>query len=206
MIISKGVFIAFIKRFFDIKKGNIIFIGNTLGLSKFNNLNQAGLQGSIGAFTSLNTSLKINDFPFGTTLDYTKNSSSAILTLPSNSSILYAELIWGGLYKSSVNNISSLINVPVSFTTPSTTQNITPDTITAQNFSILINNINLGFYKRSANVTNLIQNAGKCNSKNCINKQFKTKYFSNVTKSVDKSSAIKGDTLTYTSTITNTGT
>ena len=62
---------AFIQRYSAIKKGGIVFVGNTLGLSKLTNVNRAGLTGSIGAFTSLNLALKVNDFPNGTTLDYT---------------------------------------------------------------------------------------------------------------------------------------
>lgn len=43
----------FIQRYSDVKKGGIIFGGNTLGLSKATNQNAPGTQGSIGAFTSL---------------------------------------------------------------------------------------------------------------------------------------------------------
>ena len=108
---------VFVKRFSTIRRGGISFIGNTLGLSKFSNLNSAGLLGSIGAFTSLDTSLKVNDFPFGTTLDYTKNGSSANLNLPAGSNVLYAELVWGGLFKSTTNNISNLLDNSISFDT-----------------------------------------------------------------------------------------
>lgn len=55
---------AFIKKISDIKKGNIVFTGNTLGLSKLSNANKAGIQGSIGAFTTLDTTQRVNDFPF----------------------------------------------------------------------------------------------------------------------------------------------
>lgn len=86
---------AFIQRYSAIRKGGIIFVGNTLGLSKYTNANRAGLLGSIGAFTSLDTSLKVNDFPNGTTLDYRLNGSAAILNIPAGSGVLYAELVWG---------------------------------------------------------------------------------------------------------------
>lgn len=66
---------GFVKRFSALKKGGIIFVENTLGLSKFSNFNSAGVQGSVGAFISLDTSLKVNDFPFGTTLNYLKCGS-----------------------------------------------------------------------------------------------------------------------------------
>ena len=61
---------AFIQRYSAIRKGGIIFTGNTLGLSKINNANRAGVTGSIGAFTSLNTALAVATFPNGTILDY----------------------------------------------------------------------------------------------------------------------------------------
>lgn len=99
---------SFIQRYSDIKRGGILFVGNTLGLSKIANLNQAGTLGSIGAFTSLDTTLKVNDFPFGTTLNYLQNGSSATLTLPVGSSVLYAELVWGGLFRSTVNNFATI--------------------------------------------------------------------------------------------------
>lgn len=151
---------AFIKRFSDIKKGNIVFTGNTLGLSKLSNANKAGIQGSIGAFTTLDTTQRVNDFPFGTTLDYTKNSSSAQINIPAGSTILYAELVWGGLFKSTDNDISNMIDDSINFTTPQGSFSISPSPVTAQTFNIFVTNITLGFYTRSANVTNLVQNAG----------------------------------------------
>ena len=80
----------FIQRYSDVKKGGITFSGNTLGLSKAANQNAPGTEGSIGAFTSLDTSLQVGTFPAGTTLDYTKNGSRANLTLPAGSTVLYA--------------------------------------------------------------------------------------------------------------------
>ena len=150
---------AFIQRYSSIKKGGISFIGNTLGLSKLSNANQPGLLGSIGAFTSLDNSLKVNNFPNGTTLDYTKNGSNAILSLPANSTVLYAEVVWGGLYRSSNNDISNLLNNNVTFTTPLGANSISSDVATRQDFVIPVEGNTLGFYVRSADVTTLVQNA-----------------------------------------------
>jgi len=150
----------FIQRYSDVKKGAIVFTGNTLGLSKASNSNSPGLEGSIGAFTSLDGSLQVGSFPPGTTLNYAQNGSAAQLTLPPGSDVLYAELIWGGLYQSTVNNISNLINNPVTFTTPASVQTVIPDPVTAQNFLITVDNVTVGFYTRSANVTALLQSAG----------------------------------------------
>lgn len=150
---------AFIQRYSSIKKGGISFIGNTLGLSKLSNANQPGLLGSIGAFTSLDNSLKVNNFPNGTTLDYTKNGSNAILSLPANSKVLYAEVVWGGLYRSSNNDISNLLNNNVTFMTPLGANSISSDVATRQDFVIPVEGNTLGFYVRSADVTTLVQNA-----------------------------------------------
>ena len=126
----------FIQRYSDVKKGGILFCGNTLGLSKTPNQNAPGTEGQIGAFTSLDNTLQVGTFPQGTTLDYTRNGSRAILDLPVGSTILYAELIWGGLFRSSENNISALLNNSVTFTTPQGTLSVAPDPATAQTFDI----------------------------------------------------------------------
>lgn len=149
----------FIQRYSDVKKGGILFCGNTLGLSKAPNQNQPGTEGSIGAFTSLDTSMQVGTFPAGTTLDYANNGSRANLSLPAGSTILYAELVWGGLFRSSVNTVSALINNSISFTTPQGTFAVAPDPATAQTFNISADNITIGFYVRSANVTALVQAA-----------------------------------------------
>lgn len=146
----------FIQRYSDVKKGGIVFVGNTLGLSKAANQNAPGTEGSIGAFTSLNPALQVGTFPAGTTLDYTQNGSRAVLGLPAGSSILYAELIWGGLFRSSANNISALTNNAVTFTTPLGSFSVSPDPVTAQNFNIPADNITVGFYVRTADVTALV--------------------------------------------------
>lgn len=148
---------AFLQRYSNIKNGGISFIGNTLGLSKAANANTAGLLGSVGAFTSLDLSLKVNDFPAGTTLDYTKNGSAAPLALPSGSTVLYAELIWGGLYRSAARDISSLTGNAVRFGTPQGTFSVSPDQLTKRDFLVTNNGVTIGFYVRSANVTSLVQ-------------------------------------------------
>lgn len=149
----------FIQRFSDVKKGGITFTGNTLGLSKAPNQNAPGTEGSIGAFTSLNNALQVGTFPAGTTLSYLQNGSRATLNLPAGSAILYAELVWGGLFRSSENDISALTNNSVIFTTSQGAFTIAPDPLTAQNFNIPANDITVGFYVRSADVTALIQPA-----------------------------------------------
>lgn len=147
---------AFTERFSTIERGGIKFIGNTLGLSKATNTNTAGPLGSIGAFTSL-TNSTVPTFPEGTTLNYLLNGSPAVLNLPAGSSILYAELIWGGLYISQTQNISAEINNPITFTINNTNFSITSDVATRQNLVIpSTGGFNLGFYVRTANVTSIV--------------------------------------------------
>lgn len=137
-----------IERFSTIKNGGIVFTGNTLGLSKAANATSPGTLGSIGAFVSLNNALQVSSFPPGTTLDYTQNGSAAVLTLPAGSTVLYAELVWGGLFRSTANNISSLLDNAVRFTTPLGSNDIAPDPSTKQNFNITEDGGTVGFYVR----------------------------------------------------------
>ena len=146
-------------RYTDIRNGGIVMTGNTLGLSKSANANAPGQLGSIGAFTSLNLSLQVGNFPPGTTLDYTQNGSSAQLNLPAGSGILHAELIWGGLYRSTVNDISGILNQSVLFTAPDGAHTVAPDPATAENFVITTSGVTVGFYVRSADVTSIVAGA-----------------------------------------------
>lgn len=138
--------------------GAITFTGNTLGLSRSTTAGTPGTQDSIGAFTTTNTSSVYGTYPAGTTSAYQSNSSAAILNIPTGSTILYAELVWGGSYIISGSiNLSSFINDPVTFITPAGTNTVTPDPATA-------NSIDFGngvtAYVRSANVTSLVQQGG----------------------------------------------
>lgn len=149
---------GFISRFSSITRGGIRFCGNTLGLSKLSNLNQAGLRGSIGAFTAQTGT--VPTFPAGTTLTYANNSSAAQLSLPSGSNVLYAELIWGGNCRSRASNITSQINSPVTFTTPAAALSVSPLTATAQYFEYVTGGITLAYYVRTAVVTSAVAAAG----------------------------------------------
>ncbi|WNS46474.1 isopeptide-forming domain-containing fimbrial protein [Paenibacillus sp. MMS20-IR301] len=138
--------------------GAITFTGNTLGLSRSDVIGVPGTQDSIGAFSTINTASVFGTYPAGTTSLYQSNSSAAILVLPAGSTVLYAELIWGGSYINGSVNLSAVINNPVSFTTPlGNTVSVSPDAATA-------NTVDLGggaaAYVRSANVTSIIQASG----------------------------------------------
>lgn len=137
--------------------GAITFTGNTLGLSRSEVSGVPGTSDSIGAFVTTNTALRYGTYPFGTTDNYLLNSSSAVLNLPAGSSVLYAELIWGGTYVNGTTNLTAAINNPVSFATPAGTSNVSPDSATSNIFDL--GGGALG-YVRTANVTSLVQQGG----------------------------------------------
>jgi len=137
--------------------GAITFTGNTLGLSRSETAGVPGTQDSIGGFTTTNTTVQYGTYPLGTTSLYQSNSSAAILVLPAGSTVLYAELIWGGSYINGTVNLSSAINNPVTFITPAGSFSVTPDPATYNQFDL---GNNAAGYVRSANVTTLVQNGG----------------------------------------------
>ncbi|MEK5122605.1 DUF7507 domain-containing protein [Bacillus sp. FSL R9-9492] len=147
-------------RFSTTTNGALAITGNTLGLSKISDLNRAGTIGAIGAFVTTNTALQVPTFPAGTTLNYTQNSSTALLNIPAGSTILYAELVWGGNYLSRDQNITNVLGNPVSFTTPVSTYSITPSAVTSSNQTFVSGSVTFGFYTRSADVTSIVQAAG----------------------------------------------
>ncbi|MEH7506997.1 tandem-95 repeat protein, partial [Priestia megaterium] len=146
----------YVNRFLTNANGAVTFTGNTFGLNKQANANAPGTAGSIGTFFSVNPSSVDGSFPTGTTANYLQNSSSAVLRLPSTTTqILYAELIWGGSYLYGGEDVSAALNNAVTFITPTRTVSLQPDTATR--FTLTTSSF---YYVRSANVTNLISQAG----------------------------------------------
>ncbi|MBD8497571.1 DUF11 domain-containing protein [Paenibacillus arenosi] len=149
---------AFVVRYSDNQRGAITFTGNTLGLSRSDTVGVPGTLDSIGAFTTVDTSLRFGTYPFGTTSNYTLNSAAAVLVIPSGSTVLYAELIWGGTYVNGNVNLTANINNPVTLRTPAGTSfSIQPDNATAQSVTMATGILG---YVRSANVTSIITSAG----------------------------------------------
>lgn len=142
-------------RFTTTVTGAVTFTGNTLGLSPTSPAPNNNF-GTIDVFTTINTSLQVPGFPAGTTNDWPLNSSSAILNLPAGSSVLYAELVWAGTYRTDTEDVTAFLNDNISFTTPAGTFSVTPDPATAQQGSVG----NQFYYARSANVTNLVSAGG----------------------------------------------
>jgi hypothetical protein len=117
----------YVNRFTTLTNGAITFTGNTLGLSKASNLNQAGTLDSIGAFTTINTALQVPTFPPGTTLTFSQNSSTANLKLLPGSTVLYAGLTWGGSYSFGGQDVSASLKNAITFTTPAGSSKVSPD-------------------------------------------------------------------------------
>ncbi len=148
---------AYVKRYGTTQSGAMTFIGNSLGLSKINGANNPGTNGSIGAFSSTNGALTVGTFPAGTTLSIANNSATANLVMPGGSTVLYAELIWGGSSTVTGATLSAaVLNQSVTFTTPAGTSSIAPTAATSQN----VVGGGTGYYVRSNNVTALVRAAG----------------------------------------------
>ncbi|MGG5462106.1 DUF7507 domain-containing protein [Clostridium sp. B9] len=138
-----------INRFATTQRGAMLITGNTLGLS----INNA----DAGAFITLDTSQQVAGFPAGSTLLWQNNSSSAQVNIPAGSTVLYAELQWGGTsIDSNGDNVTAFLNNSITFTTPLGNNTISPDPATAQE----ANAGAVQFYSRSQDVTSLIQAAG----------------------------------------------
>src|SRR5262249_21327943 len=164
-------------RFNTITTGALTFTGNTLGLSKQANANAPGTSDGIGTFITTNTTLRETTYPFGTTGDWRRDSSAAVLNMPAGSTVRYAELIWSGSYSYGGEDVSAALNNSVTFTTPGgQTFIIAPDPATAQTLGTKNGSgrcstdpvvptpppfvVTPCFYVRSANVTAQVQAAG----------------------------------------------
>ena len=127
---------AQVLRFSTTAAGKIVSTGNTLGLGKALNENGPGTKDSIGTFLALGNSVDdtpfnpLNPWPAGTTFDWTKNGSTAVLALPSEGTVLYAELVWGGSDKYS-EDVTALLSTPVTLAAGGATLSVSPDPATA---------------------------------------------------------------------------
>lgn len=129
--------------------------GNAMGLSK-SSTNAPGTNGSIGTFSTTDTSVRENSsWGPGTTGDWTKNSAAAVLRLPAGSAVLYAELVWGGSYRYGGEDVSAHLNSPVTLTTPMGSYSVTPAASTAKTTGG-----SEYYYVRSADVTARVQAGG----------------------------------------------
>lgn len=169
---------VYILRYSTTDNGGISYTGNTLGLTKATGQNNPGISDAIGTFITTQQPLPtpVGSYPndgqaAGTTLDYTQNSSQAVLDLPTGCEVLYAELIWSGSYSFYNENTGNEADGPVTLTTPELLKfQIISDPITSQNATTPSYGCPgptptpctcpCGNYVRSANVTSIIQAAG----------------------------------------------
>lgn len=158
----------FILRFSTITRGAITFTGNSLGISRTSRFSAActpGTADAIGSFMINNPNSVCGTVPSspatggGTTNMYVMNFSANSLVLPPGSTVVYAELVWGGTYLINTpggEDLSARLNDPVRFSTPAGMFNIQPETFF--NYAVNIQG-DLG-YVRSANVTALVTGGG----------------------------------------------
>ena len=167
--------------------GFMTFIGNSLGLNKAPCVNDVGsipgnITHSIGAFITTDPTQQVGSYahilngdtggPAYTTLDWTKNRSTAELHLPAGAVILYAELIWCGSYGFYCGNpnvgstygvcVECILNYadgPIVFITPdNVTHSVTADPTTAIKSQNSVSSLDYcaGHYVRTQNVTAIL--------------------------------------------------
>ncbi|GGI46601.1 hypothetical protein GCM10008018_17910 [Paenibacillus marchantiophytorum] len=149
---------AFIERYVINENGAVTFTGNTLGLSRSGTTGVPGVVDSIGGYITTDITQQFGSYPPGTTNVFQNNSSSAVLSFPTGSTVLYAELIWGGTYIDNGEDNSAFINDAVNFISPAGSNAVLPDPTTS--FEVLLSTAS-GFpntfaYVRSADVTDLV--------------------------------------------------
>jgi MYXO-CTERM domain-containing protein len=154
-------------RFGTTAPGGVAATGNTLGLSKDTNLNGPGIRDSIGTFLTLgggqddSPANPANPWPQGTTSNWTQNGSSAVLTLPGEVSVLYAELLWGGSFQYGAEDVTAFLETPVKLEFGGSALDVAPDPATALTVSgVAATGFNVRYYLRSADVTAFVQGAG----------------------------------------------
>ena len=154
-------------RFSKTTTGGVVATGNTLGLSKQENANGPGTEDSIGTFLSLDPS-SIDDnpmnpgnpWPASTTNNWMMNGSRAVLALPADAQILYAELVWGGSY-AYAENVETNIDDPVIISVGTTSAQATPDSSTGVKIAeTAFSGFQANYYLRSSDVTSFVQAHG----------------------------------------------
>ena len=133
---------AFVRAYATVTRGALTFTGNTVGFDQAYDSNSPGTQGGLGAFMSMYSTDAVTGWNTGvygpTTLDWTRNGSSAVLRIPAGATVLHAQLIWGGSSYStfgttpaSYYNVRTSVPNPVTLRLPSgATQSVAPQRTT----------------------------------------------------------------------------
>ncbi len=146
-------------RYSDLIYGDIVFTGNTLGLSRGIYPRQPGRECIAGAFIASDGGV-CGAFPPQTTCNFIENQSEALLRLPSGAEVVYAELIWGGTSRTEAGSVESNIDDSILFTVAGdVAAEIAPDPATRFEGQ-MVSGTNVFTYTRSADVTALVKNAG----------------------------------------------
>jgi uncharacterized repeat protein (TIGR01451 family)/MYXO-CTERM domain-containing protein len=158
---------AQVLRYSTTAAGKIVSTGNTLGLAKATSLNGPGTADSIGTFISLGNGVDnnpvnaANPWPAGTTNDWNQDGSTAVLSLPNEGQVLYAELVWGGSTNYGTENVTALLNTPVTLKAGNATMAVSPDAATSLNIAqTAMAGFAVNYYMRSANVTAFVKAQG----------------------------------------------
>jgi uncharacterized repeat protein (TIGR01451 family)/MYXO-CTERM domain-containing protein len=153
-------------RFTTTEPGNVIAVGNTLGLAKQPALNGPGTSDAIGTFITLDAAAVDDDlppgtspWPAGTTSNWNENGSEATLEIPREGSVLYAELVWGGSHAYGAENVSAFLDTPVTLSANGESITVTPDAATAVTEEALGSFV-IRYYMRSGDVTAFVQEHG----------------------------------------------
>ncbi|MFO0636092.1 MAG: hypothetical protein U0168_24920 [Nannocystaceae bacterium] len=140
-----------------------------MGLSKELGANGPGTRDSIGTFLTLDPT-SVDDVPAndlnpwfaGTTYDWTLSGAEAVLDLPIDAQVLYAELVWGGSSYYGVEDVRDAIDGPVTLAIgndslavlPDATTGLDVDEMSAQGFFA-------HYYMRTADVTDFVADHGE---------------------------------------------
>ncbi|MBK6916720.1 MAG: hypothetical protein IPH07_04915 [Deltaproteobacteria bacterium] len=155
-------------RFNTTAAGNVTATGNTLGLAKELNANGPGTRDSIGTFITLDpTSIDnhpvnlANPWGVNTTEDWTENGAEAVLVLPKDAEVLYAELVWGGsTYYGPTEDVTAFLDDAVTLGFGVDATDVSPDPETGLVIDEPGNGFLAHYYMRTADVTAFVAEHG----------------------------------------------
>ncbi len=166
LVASPSVAEAQALRFSTTEPGDVVAAGNTLGLAKEAGLNGPGISDAIGTFITLDGASVDTDaplgalaWPAGTTSDWQANGSAATLDLPNESTVLYAELVWGGSHEYGGEDVSAFLDDPVTLWFGNDSIVVTPDPATATTVE-QTGTFVIRYYMRSDDVTAFVAQHG----------------------------------------------
>lgn len=136
---------------------DVVITGNSLFQEEHSDSGEYG-----GAFWSNTNQHTTTTNSSETTLNWQENGSSAQLSYPENSEVLYALLSWSGTYESQHNPQNTLkdsINSPITLSVNGIDEQIRPDTNNSYTFSkqSLGNNSSSSHYHNTRDITDIVK-------------------------------------------------